>query len=206
MTAPSTPSESGALLSRILDEFAAARNQGQDPDIEDYARRHPHLAEVIRTVFPAVLALDVSGDGGGVRSWEDAARDGRLGDFRLIRELGRGGMGVVYEAEEIPLGRRVALKMLPFAAMLDSRQLERFKNEARAAALLKHPHIVTVYSIGCDRGIHYFAMDFVDGWNLAHWIERHAWPAAESPMATAASDQDVQDGISSGHVPRPVDD
>ena len=76
-------------------------------------------------------------------------------------------MGVVYEAEQISLGRRIALKVLPFAAILDPRQLQRFQNEARAAASLKHPNIVSVYSVGCERGVHYYAMDFVEGRNLA---------------------------------------
>jgi serine/threonine protein kinase len=77
-----------------------------------------------------------------------------LGDFRLIREIGRGGMGVVYEAEQISLARRVALKILPFAGMLDPRQLQRFQNEARAAASLHHTNIVPVFSVGCERGVH----------------------------------------------------
>src|SRR6202007_2875818 len=61
-----------------------------------------------------------------------------LGDFRILREVGRGGMGIVYEAEQMSLGRRVALKVLPFAATMDPRQLQRFHNEARAAAGLHH--------------------------------------------------------------------
>ena len=77
---------------------------------------------------------------------------GTLGDFRLIREVGRGGMGIVYEAEQVSLGRQVALKVLPFAATMDPRQLQRFQNEARAAASLEHPHIVPVYGVGCERG------------------------------------------------------
>src|SRR5262249_57904438 len=74
-----------------------------------------------------------------------------LGDFRIVRELGRGGMGVVYEAEQLSLGRRVALKVLPFAAALDPRQLQRFKNEVHAAAQLHHSNIVPVYAVGCER-------------------------------------------------------
>ena len=80
---------------------------------------------------------------------------GRLGDFQLVREIGRGGMGVVYEAEQISLGRRVALKVLPFAAALDARQLQRFKNEAQAAACLHHTNIVPVFGVGCERDVHY---------------------------------------------------
>src|SRR5262249_44657258 len=94
-----------------------------------------------------------------------------LGDFRIIREVGRDGMGVVYEAEQVSLGRRVALKGLPFAATMDSRHLQRFHNEARAAASLHHEHIVPVYAVGCERGVHYFAMQFIDGRTLAQVIE-----------------------------------
>src|SRR5204863_7068606 len=90
-----------------------------------------------------------------------------LGDYRVIREIGRGGMGVVYEAEQVSLGRRVALKVLPFAAALDARQLQRFKNEAQAAAHLHHTNIVPVYAVGCERGVHYYAMQFIDGQTLA---------------------------------------
>src|SRR5262249_5830833 len=97
---------------------------------------------------------------------------GTLGDFRLLREVGRGGMGVVYEAEQLSLGRRVALKVLPFAATLDERQLQRFKNEARAAASLEHPHIVPVYGVGCERGVYYYAVRFIDGLSLAALLGR----------------------------------
>ena len=80
------------------------------------------------------------------------AEIGELGDFRLLREVGRGGMGVVYEAEQISLRRRVALKVLPFAAAIDPRQLQRFKNEALAAAHLRHENIVPVHAVGPSAG------------------------------------------------------
>ena len=76
-------------------------------------------------------------------------------------------MGVVYEAEQISLGRRVALKVLPFAAALDARQLQRFKNEAQAAACLHHTNIVPVFGVGCERGVHYYAMQYIEGQTLA---------------------------------------
>src|SRR5262249_31366213 len=96
---------------------------------------------------------------------------GVLGDFRILREVGRGGMGVVYEAEQVSLNRRVALKVLPLAATLDPRQLERFRHEARAAALLHHPHVVPVHGVGCERGVHYYAMQLIDGCSLAVVID-----------------------------------
>lgn len=90
-----------------------------------------------------------------------------LGDFRLIREVGRGGMGVVYAAEQISLGRQVALKILPFSHLLSPRHLQRFQNEVRAAASLQHPNIVPVYAVGCEKGVHYYAMQLIDGQTLA---------------------------------------
>src|SRR5262249_37307058 len=87
--------------------------------------------------------------------------------FRIVREVGRGGMGVVFEAEQLSLGRRVALKVLPFAAALDVRHLQRFKNEAEAAARLHHTNIVPVHAVGCARGMHFYAMQFIDGHTLA---------------------------------------
>src|SRR5919201_1876028 len=98
------------------------------------------------------------------------AKNQRLGDFELVREVGRGGMGVVYEARQASLNRRVALKVLPFAATLDPRQLQRFKNEAQAAACLHHTNIVPVHSVGCERGVHYYAMQFIDGRSLAELL------------------------------------
>src|SRR5205823_13129611 len=94
-----------------------------------------------------------------------------LGDFRIIREIGRGGMGVVYEAVQLSLGRRVALKVLPLAAALDPKHLQRFKHEAQAAAQLHHTNIVPVYAVGSERGVHYYSMQLIDGYSLADLIE-----------------------------------
>jgi serine/threonine protein kinase len=97
---------------------------------------------------------------------------GVLGDFRILREVGKGGMGVVYEAEQISLKRRVALKVLPFAATMDLRHLQRFHNEAQAAACLHHTNIVPVFSVGCERGVHFYAMQFIDGQPLSEVIRQ----------------------------------
>jgi eukaryotic-like serine/threonine-protein kinase len=98
-----------------------------------------------------------------------------LGDFRIVREIGRGGMGVVYEAEQLSLQRRVALKVLPQAAFLDDGRLARFELEARTAATLEHPHIVPIFSIGCEQNVHYYAMQLIRGVSLAElYIQRTA--------------------------------
>ena len=98
----------------------------------------------------------------------------KIGDFQILGELGRGGMGVVYEAEQISLGRKVALKVLRMAGLLDDRQLVRFRNEAKAAATLHHPSIVPVFAVGGERGIHYYAMQYIDGPSLAQVVKRLA--------------------------------
>src|SRR3954452_11818348 len=118
---------------------------------------------------------------------DPAAGVGELGDFRLIREVGRGGMGIVYEAEQVSLGRRVALKILPMAAAMDPRQIQRFRVEAQAAACLHHPHIVPVHGVGCEYGVHYYAMQLIEGRSLAAMI-------AELPRL---------DGMSPGDGPDP---
>jgi tetratricopeptide (TPR) repeat protein len=109
-----------------------------------------------------------------------------LGDFRLVREVGRGGMGIVYEAEQLSLARRVALKILPFASTLHPRQVQRFKNEAMAAAGLHHAHIVPVYAVGCDHGVHFYAMQLLDGCTLTALIadRRQERDSAASSMAS----------------------
>ena len=167
-----------SLVAEVADDFLERQRRGERPDVEEYAARHPHAAEVLRKVLASLHLVGLSapaGDPGasgepGV-SAPGEEPTGALGDFRLIREVGRGGMGVVYEAEQISLGRRVALKVLPFAATMDSRHLQRFHNEARAVASLHHEHIVPVYAVGCERGVHYYAMQFIDGRTLAQLIE-----------------------------------
>jgi serine/threonine protein kinase/Tfp pilus assembly protein PilF len=117
--------------------------------------------------------------GRGLETGLDRTPMGPLGDFLILREVGRGGMGVVYEAEQISLGRRVALKVLPFASTLDPKQLQRFKNEAQAAAHLHHQNIVPVFATGCERSVHYYAMQFIEGHTLAEVIADLRSPNAD---------------------------
>jgi serine/threonine protein kinase/WD40 repeat protein len=161
-------------LEQLIEEVTARLQKGEPIDHARLAEEHPQQADQLRDLLPAIEVLAKLGETPMERSvmggQSPPPPQQQLGDFRLIRELGRGGMGVVYEAEEISLGRRVALKVLPFAGMLDQQQLARFKNEARAAATLKHPHIVSVYSVGCERSVNYYAMELVEGQSLAQLI------------------------------------
>src|SRR5262245_46531848 len=106
-------------LARAVDEFMAEHRRGRRPAVEDFVARHPDVADVLRHVLPALTVLDPSESGNPNYGDPEV---GTLGDFRIIREVGRGGMGVVYEAEQISLNRNVALKVLPFAATMDPRQ------------------------------------------------------------------------------------
>ena len=118
----------------------------------------------------------------------------KIGEFTILRQLGRGGMGIVYEAEQESLKRTVALKILPLAGRFDQRQIQRFQNEASAAAQLNHENIVPVYSVGIDGGVHYYAMQLIHGHDLAHFIH-HATSLVNSKV-----------GRPSGETPLPVGD
>lgn len=93
----------------------------------------------------------------------------RLGDFRLLREVGRGGMGIVYEAEQISLGRRVAVKVLP--KLLDESQKKRFEREAKSAGRLHHTNIVPVFGVGEQGGTHFYVMQFIEGLGLNQVVQ-----------------------------------
>jgi serine/threonine protein kinase/Tfp pilus assembly protein PilF len=165
------------VLAELVEEITDRLQTGASVDLEVYIARHPEKAEELRGLLPALEMLAVAGsgrDGQGQAAAADgsALPHGVLGDFRIIREVGRGGMGVVYEAEQLSLGRRVALKVLPFAATMDPRQLQRFHNEARAAGGLHHTSIVPVYFVGCERGVHFYAMQFIDGRPLSEIVQQ----------------------------------
>jgi serine/threonine protein kinase len=159
-----------------LDEYLAALEAGHKPDRRTFLAGHADIAGPLDECLAALEALHQSSSVAGrpasapaaPADWQPGAV---LGDFRIVREVGRGGMGVVYEAEQVSLGRRIALKVLPFALTLDPRQLQRFKNEARAAAQLHHQHIVPVYYVGSERGVHFYAMQYIDGQSLAEVIQ-----------------------------------
>jgi serine/threonine protein kinase len=160
----------------ILERYLAQLQAGALPNHEEWVSQHPEFADMLSEYLPELEQIQLGAsvpDPAAVESDLPTFPDGeqgRLGDFKIQREVGRGGMGVVYEAEQISLGRRVALKVLPFAATLDPKQLQRFKNEAQAAAQLYHSNIVPVYAVGCSRGVHFYAMQFIEGQSLAEMI------------------------------------
>jgi tetratricopeptide (TPR) repeat protein/serine/threonine protein kinase len=187
MTAPT----SGSVLDdprvlRAMESYTSALQRGDRPDRATFlADLPPEVAGVLagcldglELVHAAAPAL--SGSDGSLPLPDGAIPAQPLGDFQLIREIGRGGMGVVYEAIQLSLGRRVALKVLPFAATMDPRQLQRFRHEAQAAAMLHHPNVVPVFGVGCERGVHYYAMQLIEGQSLAAMIDELRGPVHSS--------------------------
>jgi serine/threonine protein kinase len=165
-----------------IQEYMDAMEAGRRPNRRELLARHPDIASELSACLQGLAliqgaAAEIDRDAGDARRETDPSHAGEelasaqpLGDFRLVREVGRGGMGVVYEAVQLSLGRRVALKVLPLAGALDPRQLQRFRNEAQAAAQLHHTNIVPVYAVGCERSVHFYAMQFIDGQSLAQVI------------------------------------
>jgi predicted Ser/Thr protein kinase len=173
-------------LHEVLLDYLEAEARGQAPDLRRFLDEHAEFADqladflacrqrvesIVAPLRAGAGSVSDSGSTGSVAYISGAEDASRLGDFRLVREIGRGGMGIVYEAEQLSLNRRVAVKVLPFAAALVPKQLHRFKNEARTAALLHHPNIVPVYAVGCESGVHYFVMQFIEGRSLAALIAK----------------------------------
>lgn len=187
-------SDANASLTQALDAYLEAVEAGTAPSEEEFLARRPDLADDLRACLASLSFIRRAAP--GVPCLADAPEQsveaalGCLGDYRIVREVGRGGMGVVYEAHQISLNKRVALKVLPFAATMDPRQLQRFHNEARAAAHLDHPHIVDVYGVGCERSVHFYAMRYIDGQTLAQVIDQlrtlRGQEGASMPDAVAA--------------------
>ncbi len=187
-------------LMEAVQDYLRRLESGKRPSRQEFLRRYPDLAEPLAQCIDGLqLVHGAVGSSSAVGRIQDATRGAAqpaeelaaspLGDFQIVREIGRGGMGIVYEAIQLSLGRRVALKVLPFAATLDPKYLQRFQNEAQAAAQLHHTNIVPVYAVGRERGVHFYAMQLIEGQSLAALIEemRHREPLAKSEPTTAGS-------------------
>ena len=166
-------SEQLSPVELLAEEFLERQQRGEKPTIAEYCRRHPELEDEIRKVFEALAMVeelkpateDESGNCGvGVQDAKNSLQ--RVGDYRILREVGRGGMGIVYEAEQESLGRRVALKVLPRSAAGDKKALLRFQREARAAARMHHTNIVPVFEVGDNKDVVFYAMQLIQGQGL----------------------------------------
>jgi serine/threonine protein kinase/tetratricopeptide (TPR) repeat protein len=157
-------------IEQLAESFLARFRAGERPSLTEFTAAHPELADQIRSLFPALVEMEQAGSAVGAPAGSvipgaggAAAMAFILGDYRIIREIGRGGMGVVYEAIQESLGRHVALKVFMPWVRADSRLIERFRREARAAARLHHTNIVPVFGVGEHGAYHYYAMQFIQG-------------------------------------------
>jgi len=160
---------SQVLLEDLIEEFKDCLREGKNPSIEEFAQNNPEHSETIQDIFPTIQSLEaLKGEKEGL----NAARTplvmklSHLGEYQIIREIGRGGMGIVYEAIQKSLDRRVAVKTLPWLDQAGDVTLKRFKQEARIAANLEYPNIVSILDMDVDEGIHYYAMRYIDGFGL----------------------------------------
>ncbi len=182
----------------LAEEFLERRRRGETPSLTEYVEHYPHLAEQIRDLFPTLVFMDEidphSTDLSRPRL-PAASELSQLGDYRILRQIGAGGMGVVYEAEQLSLQRRVALKVLSPQTLGDAKARERFRHEARAAARLHHTNIVPVYEVGQDGDVCYYAMQFIPGQGLDQVIRelrrlrapsRTEWHDASATPETAS--------------------
>jgi WD40 repeat protein/serine/threonine protein kinase len=166
-------SEQFDLFNRLADEFAMRWRRGERPSLQEYIDRCPELADDIREAFPALVCLEqVMDDPEELPQPRERRRPlKRLGDFRILREIGHGGMGVVYEAEQVSLGRHVALKVLSQQRLANDRMRQRFQREVKAAARLHHTNIVPVFGVSEHDGLPYYVMQFIPGLGLDQVLE-----------------------------------
>ena len=193
-----------------LDEYLAELQAGRRPSRVEFVDRHPEIAEALDRGLDVLEFLHATAGStesrdAGPPVVEDLPPETVLGDYRLIREVGRGGMGVVYEAQQISLGRRVAVKVLSGAGVLDPRRLQRFRIEAQAVAQLNHPHIVPIFAVGFDAGIHYYAMQYVEGCTLAEVLDNHPGCRREAGDATTVAPDRPAAGCLVGRARRSLD-
>ncbi len=197
---PST-SESRHPVESIASEFAESVRGGQDDSIDSVIESNPQLESELRELLPVVQRLEKARKAQSQRpaglASLGASRPDRLGDYEIVRQIGRGGMGVVFEAVQQSLGRRVALKVLPKSLLSDDNQLKRFEREARTAGSLHHTNIVPVFGVGEDQGFHYYVMPRIQG----HGLDRLLGDDAEklTPEQVASLGQQAASALAYAH-------
>jgi WD40 repeat protein/serine/threonine protein kinase len=193
------------LVERLAEEFVERYRAGERPSLDEYAAAHPQHADEIRDLFPALVLIEElapnedSSVGAPGAPAAAAAPLERVGDYRILREIGRGGMGVVYEAEQESLGRRVALKVLHVQAGQDARILWRFRRECRAAAQLHHTNIVPVFEVGQQGDLCYYAMQFIRGQTLDQVFRELQHLRASSVPSAAREGATPIDALTQSH-------
>ena len=178
-TAAYRPKDTASELVRVLDQYLADLEAGGAPSREKLLADHPGLASQLEPCLSGMEFIH--------RAARPAAgMPAQLGDFEIAREVGRGGMGVVYEARQLSLKRKVALKVLRFAGVADRDAMERFQREAETVAQLHHTNIVPIFAIGEQQGVFFYAMQFIEGSSLAAVLEQSRKDSAPLGLVDAA--------------------
>ena len=173
-----SPDQQQELLDSVVEDFTLRLRSGERPAIAEYKDKYPSFAEDIEELLTSVAMIEELKTQNPPtqstlkREMKEILKLDRIGDYRIIRELGRGGMGIVFEAEHDSLGRRVAIKVMPNRTFDDEKYLERFRREAQAAANLHHTNIVSVFGIGQTGEHHFYVMEYVDGESLSSILSR----------------------------------
>jgi WD40 repeat protein/tRNA A-37 threonylcarbamoyl transferase component Bud32 len=191
MTTPNDPTLPHDSLDTVIAGYLDAVDAGQAPDRQKLFDQYPQHAEALRSFFAnhdqmdaaaAELRLgrasdstDSGGEGAG-----PLARIRYFGDYELLEEIARGGMGIVYKARQVSLNRIVALKMILAGQFASETEVERFYTEARAAANLQHRNIVAIHEVGQHENQHYFSMDYIEGESLARIVHENPLPAEKA--------------------------
>lgn len=193
------------LVSKLANEYLERRRRGEKPDVAEYAERYPEFAAEIRDVFPMLQIIEEDAAEKELSGQLQDLKLERLGDFVIEREIGRGGMGVVYEAMQESLNRQVALKVCPLTTGMSETHRERFRRESRAAAKLHHTNIVPIFGVGEQQSLMYFAMQLIDGVSLVELIEDIRQIQASVPESSDSLGKSSAKilGSSSGSSPNP---
>jgi tRNA A-37 threonylcarbamoyl transferase component Bud32 len=189
---PAGNSESVAALLAVLDAYLADLQAGKAPDRAAVLAAHPELAGQLESCLAALDFIHRT-------ERPDPALPPALGDFRVMCEIGRGAMGVVYEAEQVSLKRRVALKVLRFGAAADAEAMARFRREAETVAGLHHTNIVPIFAVGSEAGVHFFAMQLIAGRSLGAVLDE-ARTAGRLPGAKTVAGWGVQAAEALAHA------
>jgi hypothetical protein len=194
MSSPHDAEDRDARFERVVADYLHAAERGLAPDQAALIAEHPKLAEDLQSFFANRAAMErvaapirnagadepTIGLAPGTHEQHSKPRIQYVGDYELVEEIARGGMGIVYRAKQKSLNRSVAVKMILAGQLADDSAVRRFKQEAEAAASLDHPHIVPIYEVGEHEGRHYFSMGLVEGMSLAQRIASGPMPTREA--------------------------
>jgi WD40 repeat protein len=166
------------LISRVADEYQERLERGEHPSVEVYTQRYPQIASTLQQILSAVAALFCAGARRQASTSPGASLPASPPGYALLKEIGRGGMGVVYKARQLALGRVVALKMIRAGVHADEQQRARFRGEAEAVARLRHPNVVQIHEVGDHDGLPYLALEYVEGGTLTDALAGTPLPGA----------------------------